>query len=202
MDGNRSDFAGPSDRDTPDRRAIEDALALINGFWTGKVVLGSWRGFSSRLGAYGSINSAKLSDGTAHLSILAPGKDEKDPPSEEQAVAYRYLLDHDKAVHQAILVYLVAAYPDVRDKYGPYIDSADLPDVRQPADLERLIGLSTVHILRTAYGRAAYVGFEFGCIWDSEHGLGIMTHEDRVIEMGGADASFLEWIAERDAKGK
>jgi hypothetical protein len=28
-----------------------------------------------------------------------------------------------------------------------------------------------------------------------------MTHRDRVVEVGGADAAFLEWIAERDAEG-
>jgi hypothetical protein len=175
-------------------------LALAIGFWTGKVVLESWRGFSRRLGAYGSLSSAKPSDGTAPLSIKAPGKDKNDPPSKEQAIAYRYLLDHDEAIHQAILERIVAAYPDIRDKYGRHVDAADLPDVKRPADLEKLIGVSTVHVLRMADRGAAYVGFEFGCTWDIEHGLGIMTHKDRVLAMGGADTSFLEWIAERDAK--
>ena len=138
-------------------------LVLTIGFWTAKIVLESWRGFSSRLGAYNSVSSAKSSDGTARLHINALGKDEKDPPSEGQAIAYRYLLDHDNAIHETILERIVAAYPSIRDKYGPYIDSADLPDVTQSADLKKLIGLSTVHILRTVDGGAAYVGFEFGC---------------------------------------
>jgi hypothetical protein len=162
----------------------------FTGFWTGKVTLESWRGFLARLGAYASANSAKRSDGTARLNVMAPGEDKKDPPSKEQACAYRYLLDHDKAVQRAILARIVAAYPGIREKYGPYVDSADLPEVRQPADLKKLIGLSTVHVLNTANGGAAYVGFEFGCTWDGEHGLGVMTHEDRVIKMGGADTSF------------
>ena len=162
----------------------------FTGFWTGKVKLESWRGFLARLGAYGSPNSAKPSDGTARLHVMAPGKDKKDPPSEQQADAYRYLLDHDKAVQQAILGRIIAAYPRIREKYGAYNESADLPEVRQPADLKKLIGLSTVHVLNTANGGAAYVGFEFGCTWDSEHGLGVMTHKDRVIELGGADTSF------------
>ena len=50
---------------------------------------------------------------------MAPGKDKKDRPSKEQAGAYRYLLDHDKAVQQAILARIVAAYPGIREKYGP-----------------------------------------------------------------------------------
>ena len=44
----------------------------------------------------------------------------------------------------------------------------------------------------------AYVGYEFGCIWDDEHGLGVMTHKTRIIDFGGADSSFLTWIARKD----
>jgi hypothetical protein len=63
-----------------------------------------------------------------------------------------------------------------------------------------LIGLSSVHVLSVAKDGIAYIGFEFGCTWDGEHGLGVMTHRDRVIEVGGADTSFLAWIAEQDAE--
>jgi hypothetical protein len=29
-----------------------------------------------------------------------------------------------------------------------------------------------------------------------------MTHKKRVIDIGGADSSFLDWIAERDVKAQ
>ena len=41
---------------------------------------------------------------------------------------------------------------------------------------------------------------DIGCTWDDEHGLGFMVHGDRVVKLGGADTSFLEWVAERDVK--
>ena len=44
------------------------------------------------------------------------------------------------------------------------------------------------------------MGFKFGCTWDDEHGLGVMTHRGHVVEVGGADTAFLEWIAEADAE--
>lgn len=47
---------------------------------------------------------------------------------------------------------------------------------------------------------AAYVGYEFACAWDEEHGLGAMTHRDRVVAVGQADVAILEWIAEQDAR--
>ncbi len=46
--------------------------------------------------------------------------------------------------------------------------------------------------------RQVLYGYEFGCRWDDEHGLGAMTHAGRVVEVGGADTAILEWIATGD----
>lgn len=73
-----------------------------------------------------------------------------------------------------------------------------MPDVENITQFKSLIGLSAVHLLHISKEGTAYVGYEFGCTWDDEHGLGVMTHKDRIIEIGGADTSFLTWIAEDD----
>lgn len=73
-----------------------------------------------------------------------------------------------------------------------------MPDVNDPFEFNLLIGLSTIHLLNVSKDGIAYVGYEFGCNWDDEHGLGVMTHKDRVIEIGGVDTAFLSWVAERD----
>ena len=42
--------------------------------------------------------------------------------------------------------------------------------------------------------RAAYrriVGYELRCAWDTEHGVGVITHEDRVVEVSQADTALL-----------
>jgi hypothetical protein len=31
-------------------------------------------------------------------------------------------------------------------------------------------------------------GFGFGCVWEQEHGLGVMTHRDRVVDLSGTPA--------------
>jgi hypothetical protein len=36
----------------------------------------------------------------------------------------------------------------------------------------------------------SYVGLEFGCSWDKEHGFGVMLHGSRVFDIGSADTSF------------
>src|SRR5438128_442801 len=33
---------------------------------------------------------------------------------------------------------------------------------------------------------AAHIGFEFGCVWDDEHGAGVRTHRGRAIATGQA----------------
>jgi hypothetical protein len=73
-----------------------------------------------------------------------------------------------------------------------------MPDVNDVSQFKSLIGLSTVHLMNVSKDGTAYIGYEFGCSWDDEHGLGFMTHKDRVIKIGGADTSFLTWVAKED----
>ena len=73
--------------------------------------------------------------------------------------------------------------------------TSELLEVNEPDDLRPLIGLSSVHVLDVFHDGAACVGFEFGCVWDEEHGAGVMTHLGQVIATGQADCSFVEWIA-------
>jgi hypothetical protein len=71
-----------------------------------------------------------------------------------------------------------------------------------------LVGLGVIHILPVALDDVAYTGFEFGCNWDEEHGLGVMMHQSRIVEfpehgigkVNGADLASEEWLAEEDAK--
>jgi Domain of unknown function (DUF6985) len=73
-----------------------------------------------------------------------------------------------------------------------------LPDISEPSELRPLIGLSNVHVLSVVRDGAAYIGFEFGCVWDDEHGAGVMTHLGRVVATGQAAVSFMAWIAKQD----
>jgi hypothetical protein len=55
-----------------------------------------------------------------------------------------------------------------------------------------------VHVLQLLKDGVPYVGFEFGCRWDEEHGLGVLLHGTRVVEIGDAQTSFTLWIASED----
>ena len=36
------------------------------------------------------------------------------------------------------------------------------------------------------------IGFGFHCKWDEEHGLGVLTHKGKVMEVGAAETGFSE----------
>ena len=75
-----------------------------------------------------------------------------------------------------------------------------MPDVSNIDDFRDLIGLHTVYIHQIDKNGVPYIGFEFGCTWDDEHGLGVLMNGNDIVETGGADTAFLLWIAEEDAK--
>jgi hypothetical protein len=175
--------------------------------WTARVVLDSWAGFQSRLGAYASTSSNTASDGTVRLSVAAK---EGATPTPEQAAAFEYLLANQNAVRDTLVAAIVEEYPLLRDNVlaGGIVDEVEMPELTSPDDLKARVGLAVVHVLQTAKDGVAYTGFEFGCTWDDEHGLGVMMHRNRVIEfpengvgkVNGADLASEEWLAEEDAK--
>jgi hypothetical protein len=173
-------------------------------------VLRSWRGFQSRLGAYGASNSTQESDGTARLSVPPPAGVAERPPAAEQANAVRYLLAHEEAIRDALLGAIFEEYPVIRERLlgQGFVDASDMPALQRPDQLKSHIGLATVHVLPVVKKDAAYIGFEFGCTWDDEHGLGVMTHQGRIVDLprmgigkvNGGDLASEEWMAEEDAR--
>jgi hypothetical protein len=162
------------------------------------------------LGPYGASSSTQESDGTARLSVPPPAGVAERSPSAEQAHAFRYLLEHEEAIRDALVAAIFEAYPVIRGRLRGqgFVDESDMPALERPEQLKSHIGLSTVHVLPVVKDDAAYLGFEFGCTWDDEHGLGVMTHQGRIVELphlgigkvSGGDLASEEWMAEEDAR--
>jgi hypothetical protein len=120
----------------------------------------------------------------------------------------RYLLENDEAVRDRLLAAIFEEYPRLREKLlrDEFCDESEMPVLNRPEQLKAYLGLSTVHVLQVVKEDAAYVGFEFGCTWDEEHGLGIMTHQGRIVEypdmgigkVSGGDLASEDWLAEAD----
>lgn len=165
--------------------------------WSGQVPsawLPSWVGFG------GSIDSYRL-------AVNAEGKA---LPTPEQAAAFRHLLDNEASVTAAVARALLEYYPVARAECIDAYDGdpvciaqveAILPEVlTDVAGLRPLVGLTCVHVLSVSRAGVAYVGFELGCEWDTEHGAGVLTHCARVVGTEQADVSFAAWLARKDAE--
>lgn len=165
----------------------------------GTIQLSAWRGFQNRQGPYNSISSTEPFSGTVKMTVGECTSSEAPLfVSPEQVNAYKFTLENQVRIKDSILNALLPEYIKLRPEYGG--DEADeyMPNITDASQFSKLIGLSFIHVLDISKEGVAYVGYEFGCNWDDEHGLGIMTHKDRVIEIGGADTSFETWIAEKD----
>ena len=93
------------------------------------------------------------------------------------------------------------AYGELRESgdFSPQEAEELLPMLTTPGDLQQLIGLYVVNVHQIAKDGIPYLGFEFGCTWDQEHGLGVLMHGTRVVAVGGNDTAGLLWIAKQDA---
>lgn len=72
-----------------------------------------------------------------------------------------------------------------------------MPIVSSNVDFQKLISLRLIYVYALRKDGFPYVGFKFETSWDPEHGLGVLAHENRVVEIGGEDTAMLLWIAER-----
>ena len=159
--------------------------------WTATDTLPSWAGFQSRGGAYGARDRGEPSSGRVRVRICTP-LDTPVLPHAAQVAAYRWLKEHEVEVARAVREATFAYYPGARAEWLRHCpdEAAALPVLVEPTDLAKVMGLHDVHVLATAKDGFAYIGFEFGCNWDDEHGFGVMTHNDRVVAVGLAHTAI------------
>lgn len=172
-----------------------------DGFsWTASVVLPSWSGFQDRRGAYGARSSNAPATGAVQLVFAPEGRDDT-PLGDREIALVRWVVAHERPMRDALLESLRGQYDGLRSAVMEHLDDPDvMPPVEAVADFRGLLGLHTVHVHQVESHGIPYAGFEFGCTWDVEHGLGALMHGTRCVEVGGADTAFLKWIATRDSE--
>lgn len=171
-------------------------------FWVAKTRLSSWAGFQERLGEYGAKSAEHPSNGTLSITFAPEGRETEPLNDEEMKLIGWFLENHDEQAN-TVKAAILAQYPNIRssylDAYGDEEVDDILPEICSVDELKALIGLYNVNIHQVTKNNVPYVGYEFGCEWDDGHGLGILVHENRIVEIGYTDTAFLLWIAEKDA---
>jgi len=173
-------------------------------YWTAEIQLLCWRGFQRRRGSYGTKSSPAASDGTVTIVFAPEGRDDAALSATEIDLV-RWTIEHAEAMQAAMLAKLVTYYAAQRPRYAEFLDEEYaqlMPEVTDAGGFKELIRLRSLNVHPLSKRGVPYVGLEFACTWDNEHGLGALMHGERVVELGGADTAILLWIAKRDAKKK
>lgn len=155
-------------------------------YFTGCVSLPVWEEF--------------FGDDAKELSYDIGGDDQKYRLSKKHKKGLQYVIDNQEIILTAILSELNKQYSQLQEKYDYSIEEKEdyMPDVTNISEFADLLSPIAIHILSVNKDGMPYIGYEFSCSWDEEHGVGFMMFQDRVVEMGGADCSFLSWIARKD----
>lgn len=134
--------------------------------------------------------------------IFAPEGRDNSPMTDDEISLVRWFVDNREKVYEAALAAIFSEYPKIIDSYCGAIDDLhqSMPNVKSVEGLSSLINLRSIFIHQISPDGIPYVGFEFDCTWDAEHGLGVLVHGARIVDIAGADIAFVLWMAEEDAE--
>ena len=149
-----------------------------SGLLRGNDFFSSWKGFRV---------DGDASNGEIPILVYLENEEDR-KPSSAQINAYRYLKENESAVTESLLVGLFADYLQIRAAYD--IDPEYIPAIERAEDFGRLIKPINIHINSESEDDFAYIGFEFDCLWDIEHGLGVMMHRTEYIGCNDAEAAW------------
>lgn len=125
------------------------------------------------------------------------------PLTSEEINLIEWLRVNHDGVANAVLSSLVHAYPTIKKELQGY-DDGELDDLMPPIDsiedLKPLISLQSINVHQVTKEGVPYLGFEFDCVWEEEHGLGVLMNGLRTVEIGGSETACLLWIAKRDSE--
>lgn len=171
-----------------------------NLWWGAELRLTSWLGYQSRHGPYGGVDQIEPSDGRVSL-IFAPEGRGLEALTPEQTSLISWFEKNEPSISDAAKTAIIEwCSPRSLDRMTRFNFDDDFPIIESDGDLRRNIGLHSINIHQLDVDGVPYVGYEFGCEWEDEHGLGVLMHGTRVVEVGFADTAVLLWIAEADAE--
>lgn len=136
--------------------------------WVCKIVPVAWKKYLGRKAT------------PLELAFNPEGADENVPPTATQ------IASAERAAKDTKLVQAVTAA--IRERYAKELGKRRL---------EEMVELQEMFVQPLERDGVAFVGFGFSAAWDREHGLGVLTHATRVLEIGGAEVAFVTWMAKR-----
>jgi hypothetical protein len=158
---------------------------MIGENYSGIITLDAWNGFQSKKHYNDSKSSEKKSDGVINVFVKGKSVDYVKITTLEQVNAVQYLIENSEKIKIALLTCINNNLQKYR-KTNIY----SIPQLNEIDDFKNSISLSALHIMDSDKDDFAYVGFEFICDWDKDHGIGIMMYKDKIIDVGQAETAI------------
>jgi hypothetical protein len=133
-------------------------------------------------------------------------------PTQEQERAFAHFQENQDAICAAVVAAISAYYQEQYKNrelltYGlsKAAIEALFPALEEVEGLTRLIRFATLYVLEgmgqwdqggtkpETWAKLNYwalLGFAFSCTWDVEHGLGVLYHRDKVVQVGSSDITW------------
>lgn len=169
-------------------------------FWVTSAKLPAWAGYQIRNGPYGRISANGRTDGTVQILFAPEGRGDG-PLSDREVSLVKWVIDSQAVVHDAMLEKLFEGYPSMREEALDSFDEDEaermLPKIRFPNQLKDIVGILSINVHKLEQDGKPFIGVELGCTWEAEHGVGILLHGDKALEIGGADTAILLWLAKK-----
>lgn len=175
-------------------------LSLKEDWWRADLKLSCWAGYQSRRGPYGARDNLDPSDGSIEV-IFAPEGRGPEPLTERENELISWLEQNEGDVSQAVkdaLLRWCAPDPHERGNNFDFVDA--FPVALSEQDLKQKIGLYAINVHQLDVDGIPYLGYEFGCVWEEDYGLGVLMHGTSEVAIGRADTAILLWIAEAHAR--
>lgn len=114
-------------------------------------------------------------------------------PSEMQFLNCLWLQEMDETFSSFLLEAIFDAYPTIRSRYD-FIAEEDmnelLPDLPAPSAVSQIVRLNGLSIHAVDHASTPYLGANFACAWDDEHGLGVLSCGTELLEVGTGEVAF------------
>ncbi len=115
-------------------------------------------------------------------------------PTDEQKNAIEYLFSNEYELGKTIIDYIFLEYNKLREYYKESDDSDFMPKLDNSYGLTKLIELTQIFVLSNSNLGTSFIGFYFGCGWDDEHGIGLLTHKNTVLQFGQIEEASDEYF--------
>lgn len=147
-------------------------------YWEGMIILDKWKN------VFSDCDSIELNVGGEEITASI---------NEIHNNGYLYIISNQEVILNKLLSYIYGYYCQVWDEYElhQYFDF-----VPNENEIVCTIKPHRIYILNFENEGIPYIGYEFYCDWENEHGLGIMLHKEELVDIGFADIAFSSWVAE------